>query len=886
MKRAISALILAVAVTANALPVFSQKRIFPGRIELPRVEMDLPSPLVTKHPGAAPKSQNIGTNTSFGSVQALTDGTVVLITWQMTVENQNFGFNVYQNGINGRSRINSNVILGGAGKVANRPYFGGEYQFLGSSKGGSKNSYEIETVSLSGKPILSEPVNAKFTANLASAAGGRLPKVKDATGLVQRSELSPDADLSSEIKENTLAPDPDMQKWIAAQPGVKIGVRAEGLYRVTKTQLQAAGFNVASDPSTWQLFTDGLEQSINVEPSGNYVEFYGKGIDRIESDTRIYYLLAGPTQGLRMATRVSRPSFSPGNSSSYAQTFLKKERTLYVSSIVNGDADNFFGNLVSSTAYTSTFNLSGIDTSVQNCTMTVRLQGFSSTTHPISVSINGHALAPMSGDGVVSYAADFTIPIAFLNEGANGLTMQSTATGDFSLFDQVAISFPRTFLASQNQLSFFTDNNHGAQLKGFTSANIRVFDTTYEGSPVQVLNPFISPIGGQFGVKLPAYRGRLFFVVEDSAVKTPFSLEANTPSTLSTTGHNADLVIVTYKDFRTQAETWATYRRGQGFSVEVVDVADIFDEFNYGVLSADSLKTFFQYAKSNWQTPPRYILLIGDASYDSRNYEGNGYNNLVPVKIITTLFSETGSDDGLVDFDDDGLAEIAIGRIPARTTQFVTTAFNKTVNFEQPANQTLSNGVLFAFDVDPNFDFGAMSGRLRDQLPAGTSSTMVSRGDAGAQQSLVNAINTGKYLVNYSGHGSTGVWATTGFFGNPNVVNCNGLPTCVNNPNHESVFLALTCLNGYFLNSVNQSLSETLLNATNGGAVAVWASTGETTPDVQEEMGQRFYSQVGTSTTMTRMGDFIIDSKSFVFGGPDVRLSFALIGDPMLKIKQ
>src|SRR6185369_10422694 len=105
-------------------------------------------------------------------------------------------------------------------------------------------------------------------------------------------KLSPDVDLQSEVKQNTLDPDLNMQKWIAAQPGVKIGVRANGLYRVAKAQLQAAGFDTASDPSTWQLFTDGLEQAINVAPKGDYVEFYGKGIDRVESDTRIYYLLA------------------------------------------------------------------------------------------------------------------------------------------------------------------------------------------------------------------------------------------------------------------------------------------------------------------------------------------------------------------------------------------------------------------------------------------------------------------------------------------------------------------------------------------------------------------------------------------------------------------
>jgi hypothetical protein len=49
-------------------------------------------------------------------------------------------------------------------------------------------------------------------------------------------------------------------------------------------------------------------------------------------------------------------------------------------------------------------------------------------------------------------------------------------------------------------------------------------------------------------------------------------------------------------------------------------------------------------------------------------------------------------------------------------------------------------------------------------------------------------------------------------------------------------------------------------------------------------MGKRFYNQIGLGN-ITRMGDLIIDAKTVVPGGSDVRESWVLLGDPMLKVR-
>jgi hypothetical protein len=217
----------------------------------------------------------------------------------------------------------------------------------------------------------------------------------------------------------------------------------------------------------------------------------------------------------------------------------------------------------------------------------------------------------------------------------------------------------------------------------------------------------------------------------------------------------------------------------------------------------------------------------------------------------------------------------------------MTTALLRVQAFEQPAMQSLSRGAIFAYD-DPNgYDFQAMSVRIAAELPAGTPSVLIGRSDTDAANLLMTELNTGKYIVNYAGHGLVGAWAVTAFFG-------NGSVPMMRNNDKLSIFTMLTCLNGYFINPTSPtSLAENLANAQwtdsgnvtyQTGGIAVWASTGLTTPDVQEMMATRFYNRIGAGT-IPRLGDLVRDAKGVLVGGEDVRNSWVLLGDPMLKVR-
>ena len=61
------------------------------------------------------------------------------------------------------------------------------------------------------------------------------------------------------------------------------------------------------------------------------------------------------------------------------------------------------------------------------------------------------------------------------------------------------------------------------------------------------------------------------------------------------------------------------------------------------------------------------MLLVGDATFDPRNFLGLGDFDFVPTRLIDTASMETASDDWFVDADVDGVPELAIGRWPVRT---------------------------------------------------------------------------------------------------------------------------------------------------------------------------------------------------------------------------
>ena len=80
------------------------------------------------------------------------------------------------------------------------------------------------------------------------------------------------------------------------------------------------------------------------------------------------------------------------------------------------------------------------------------------------------------------------------------------------------------------------------------------------------------------------------------------------------------------------------------------------------------------------------------------------------------------------------------------------------------------------------------------------------------------------------------------------------------------------------------SLAESLMNAENGGAVAVWASSGITSPSDQGVMSIEMLRGLFDTKNSRTLGEMAQQAKTAALNR-DVRLTWILLGDPAMRIK-
>jgi hypothetical protein len=352
------------------------------------------------------------------------------------------------------------------------------------------------------------------------------------------------------------------------------------------------------------------------------------------------------------------------------------------------------------------------------------------------------------------------------------------------------------------------------------------------------------------------------------------------PSTWHKGGQGADLVIIAPGGFLESVRSLKELRQAQGWSVVMIDVEDLYDEFSFGAKTPYALRDFLVRARRNWKKPPGHLLLAGNASFDPRDHLGLGDPDLVPTKLIDTAYNETASDDWFVDMNGDGQPEMAVGRLPVRTVEEADFLISKIRAYEQAEEGPWRRQALLVADKngeDDFFIFETASAQVAALLPMDIEVRDIFRSqmdDETARSQLIWGVNEGKLLVNYIGHGSAGVWR--GLF---SAEDAQGLQ----NGSRLSLVVAMTCLNGFFQSPYWATLAEALLMAEQGGAVAVWASSGLTSPDGQTAMNKELMRLLFNGEGLT-IGEAAMRAKRVV-SDSDVRRTWILFGDPTTKLK-
>ncbi|HEX8141786.1 MAG TPA: C25 family cysteine peptidase [Pyrinomonadaceae bacterium] len=561
---------------------------------------------------------------------------------------------------------------------------------------------------------------------------------------------------------------------------------------------------------------------------------------------------------------------------SFDYTVERADRTLYFAALQNGDEDNFFGQLIGAESATLKLKTHHLASATGQSKLEVVLQGVTTGTHLVNVNLNGVFLGQISFAGRAHPITQFQVSNALLHEGENTLVL--TAPGgetDLSLVDHVGLTYPHTYEADNNSLSFSIGGSQGVILDGFNSSSIRMLDIS-DPNAVEELVAQSGAEGSGYGVAFEATRGGNLLAMTDNMIEHPAQVTRNTPSHWATHETGADLLIVTHRDFMGSLAPLVTLRQSQGLTVAVIDVEDIYDEFSYGTHSTPALRDFFGWASGNWQHAPRYVLLVGDCSLDPHNYLGQGKPDYVPTKLVDTSYLETASDDSLADFNNDGVPEMAVGRLPVRTVAEATTVIGKIVSFQ---NGNLRRGALLVSDKKDEFDFEAANGEIRALLPAGMEVQTINRGNNDAntvRSQIVSGINQGPLLVNYAGHGSVEMWTGAG------ILRTSDAAQLTNNGS-LSLFVMMTCLNGFAQDVYTESLGEALLRSGQGGAAAVWASSGLTEPHQQALINRQLIRALFGDQPKT-LGDAIISAKAAT-QNMDTRRTWMLFGDPSTRLR-
>lgn len=326
-----------------------------------------------------------------------------------------------------------------------------------------------------------------------------------------------------------------------------------------------------------------------------------------------------------------------------------------------------------------------------------------------------------------------------------------------------------------------------------------------------------------------------------------------------------NMLIICYEDFMAAMAPFVEWKERTGTPCELVGVAEAGG-------TASAIRDYIQqYYDTHGLT---FVLLVGDADQ------------------LPTLRAHLGSSDpsyALV-AGTDVYPDILVGRFSAENVAEVETQVQRSIEYESQPQQGAEwyhRGAGIASDLGPGddgeFDDEHMD-NIRTDLLSSTYTLVDQIYDPDATSALVTiAINEGRGIVNYTGHGATAGWTTSGF--------TNGDVNALTNENRLPFIWSVACYNGAF--EYTTCFGETWLRATNGteptGAVATYMSSisqdWDEPMDAQDEMVDLLVA--GAKRTF---GGLALSGSAHMLdqygpNGEDEALTWHIFGDPSLWVR-
>ncbi|MFZ0547705.1 MAG: C25 family cysteine peptidase [Candidatus Promineifilaceae bacterium] len=503
--------------------------------------------------------------------------------------------------------------------------------------------------------------------------------------------------------------------------------------------------------------------------------------------------------------------------------------------------------------------------------------------HHVELLLNGEKLLDTYWEGIKQETITITLEAGMLLPTDNVLTINAPndtgAAGEALYIDWVDLQYEGALESNQGELAFWSDAD-ALQVTGFPEKSL-VFDVTDPAAPMILTN---TESEGKLLKFSGSGRNRHYMVADADQIIQPEISLVPLREPLTAEGRGADYIAIVadVEGFDEAITPLLDYREEQGMSVAAVPLSQVFDEFGYGRQSTEAIRDFLAYAVAAWQPTPRYVLLVGDASYDIYNFTDGPNKNIFPTHLVFTEFAGyVASDTWFTIFDDETLIpEIAIGRFPVQNVEQLKTLVNKTITYEESGGQDWINRALLVADDEPAFDTASedLAGELN--LVGYDTEKLYMSENEDIHDEIVSALNQGVGIVNYIGHGSIQVW------GDESVLVADDANILINGQ-RLPIFTTFTCLNGYFNHPEANAMAETLLWAEDGGVAASVAPSGRSLTSQQEPLAEVFFQSLFNGDAQT-LGEALLLAKTAEASNVrqhDVIHTFNLLGDPALQFQ-
>lgn len=682
----------------------------------------------------------------------------------------------------------------------------------------------------------------------------------------------------------------------------KILIEQEGVYYLDATDISLllgisiyeARQNIGSGRIS--LTNMGTDAAYTVSGKNGGIYFFGEAIDSIHAKENVYWLKA--ENGLRMKSKSKKPKWygsAPGGQF-FTQTSRAETEQYPATASSDPESDYWLWDYVFAgqpgiDRKSFAIDSPGVFSETGTALLAVSLMGGNATDaspdHHVMVSVNGYVIGGGEFEDLDSVGFYLKFSPSLLNDGENSVEITALADTDapYSIvyLDSLELRYPARYHTDTGRLRFTGEGNEIVTVSGFTGPDILVFDIADPKRPVLVEAYIRRTKFGYTATIEPSSPATEYIAVAADAVPTADNAFPDTPSELSYGKNSADYLVIAHDRLLQAAEYLADYRRGQGLETMVVDLQDVMDEFNAGVHSPHAIREFLAHAQSYWNKAPDYVVLAGSGTLDYKGHLGYG-DNLMPPFVVAAKQELCASDNAFADsFGNDGIPEMAIGRIPAVSEDELIAYTDKIIAFESMTGKWRQRALMMADKSAPEGDFPADGDNLAGFFPADFSVDRIYLSDlslAQARTRFFNAIDEGALFVNYFGH--AGIDRLT-----PDGLLTAGDAPSMRNMGKTPVITLMTCLAGRFEYPGFGSLAEAMVMRSDGGAVAVWSSSGMSENDEAVEMAARLYETIFAGDRET-IGMCVLKAiEEYRQSGGERFMSdiYNLLGDPALRLK-